>query len=71
MSQAYSNFDFSSLNSAEKLDLISQIWDSIPQPHEVPESHREELKRRVARANAEPEAAIPWDEVKSRLKSKP
>jgi putative addiction module component (TIGR02574 family) len=71
MSQAFSDFDFSNLNPAEKLELISRLWASLPDPPELPKSHREELRRRVARANAEPDAAIPWDAAKLRLKSKP
>jgi len=33
--------------------------------------HRAELKRRLAAADADPDAAIPWPEVKKRLSEEP
>jgi len=37
----------------------------------IPDWHRDELERRLAAADADPEAAIPWEEVKRRLQKKP
>jgi putative addiction module component (TIGR02574 family) len=71
MSQTFSDFDFSNLNPDERLELIACLWDSLPEPPEIPDSHRQELKRRIARADADPDATIPWDDVKSRFKPKP
>lgn len=54
------------LSVAERLELIEQIWDSLPEPvepSEVPESHRELLTQRLAEANANPGAGKPWREV--------
>ena len=65
---------FDQLTVAERLDLISAIWDSIPDTTEalpIPEWHREELERRLADCEAHPEASIPWEEVKARLRRKP
>jgi putative addiction module component (TIGR02574 family) len=54
------------LSVSERLELIEQIWDSLPEqvaPEEVPEWHRAELAARRARAGAEPGAGRPWREV--------
>jgi putative addiction module component (TIGR02574 family) len=63
-----------SLSVQQRLELIGELWDSIPDSLDVlpiPEWHREELDRRLAAADADPEAAIPWEEVKRRLREKP
>ena len=62
------------LTVAQRLDLIGELWDSIPDSLDelpIPEWHREELERRLAAADADPDAAIPWEEVKKRLREKP
>jgi putative addiction module component (TIGR02574 family) len=74
MSQPSPDFDIQHLNPSQKLDLITQLWDSIPDSMEsipVPEWHRQELEQRLASADATPEAAIPWEEVRQRLRDQP
>lgn len=59
------------LTVEQRIELIGELWDSIPDSVEampVPEWHREELERRLAAADAEPDAAIPWEDVKRRLR---
>ena len=54
------------LTVRERLDLIEQIWDSLPEsvePQEVPEWHLVELARRRAEAEARPGEGRPWREV--------
>jgi putative addiction module component (TIGR02574 family) len=34
----------------------------------IPESHREELDRRLAAADADPAPGRPWEEVRARLR---
>ena len=60
------------LGVPERLDLISRIWDTLPDDHtfEPPAWHLEELDRRIAAADAAPEAGIPWDVVKARWASR-
>lgn len=73
MAQSLSDVAIKQLSIAERLDLISTLWDSIPDSLEelpIPEWHREELERRLAAADAGPDAAIPWEEVKERLGKK-
>ena len=62
------------LTVEQRLELIGELWDSIPDSLDelpIPEWHREELERRLAAAEADPDAAIPWEEVKKRLREKP
>lgn len=59
---------------SKRLELIGLLWDSIPDTPEsppLPGWDRQELERRLAAADAAPEAAIPWEEVKKRLREKP
>lgn len=73
MAQSLSDVAIKQLSVAERLDLISTLWDSIPDSLEelpIPVWHREELERRLAAADANPDAAIPWEEVRQRLREK-
>jgi putative addiction module component (TIGR02574 family) len=73
MAQSLSDVAINQLSVAERLDLISVLWDSIPDSVEelpIPEWHREELERRLAAADADPGGAIPWEEVRQRLRKK-
>lgn len=54
------------LSVGERLDLIEQIWDSLPdqvRPEEVPEWHLAELAKRRAEVEQNPGAGRPWREV--------
>ena len=61
------------LSTAEKLALVEQIWDSIPEDDEAlaptPEQ-RADLERRLAEANADPDGGIPWEEVRDRIRQR-
>src|SRR5205823_2101113 len=66
--------DFDRLTVEQRLDLIGRLWDSIPDEvsaSAMPESHRQELERRLAAADAAPEQGIPWEQVKARLRGQP
>ena len=57
------------LSPEHRLRLISEIWDSLANESlPIPESHREELDRRLAAADADPSAGRPWQEVRARLR---
>lgn len=59
------------LTVEQRLELIAELWDSIPDSLAglpVPDWHRQELERRLAAADANPDAVIPWEEVKRRLR---
>jgi putative addiction module component (TIGR02574 family) len=50
------------LSVREKLDLIEQIWDSLPEsiaPDEVPAWHLDEIARRRAEAEANAGRGVP------------
>ncbi len=56
---------------ADRIELIGAIWDSIPDtPEALPlsDKQREEIERRVALADANPGAAVPWEELKGLLR---
>jgi putative addiction module component (TIGR02574 family) len=58
---------------AERLELIEQLWDSLPDgvdATEVPEWHRTELIRRRETARATPGAGRPWREVLDALEKR-
>lgn len=60
------------MSVADRLDLIEQIWDSLPEslePSEVPSWHLPELARRRAAAEAEPGLGKPWREVLGRSRT--
>jgi putative addiction module component (TIGR02574 family) len=60
------------LSVADRLELIGQIWDTLPPDAEIPipDWHIRELEKRLAAADADPGAAIPWETVKARLTGK-
>jgi putative addiction module component (TIGR02574 family) len=60
------------LSVRERLELIEQIWDSLPEqvnPDEVPEWHRAELAKRRAEIDASPRLGKPWREALARFGS--
>lgn len=70
MSLTLEQLGIDQLSVPDRLELIGRIWDSITEADPnapVPEWHLEELSRRLAAAEADPEMARPWDEVKARL----
>jgi putative addiction module component (TIGR02574 family) len=66
MSVSVESLGLDRLSVAERLALIEQIWDSLPEevaPQDVPEWHRAELARRRADAESRPGLGRPWREV--------
>ena len=59
-------------DAPDRLALIEQIWDSLPEhvnPDEVPQWHLVELAKRRAEADASPRAGQPWREALARFGS--
>jgi putative addiction module component (TIGR02574 family) len=74
MSQSLPAFDFHHLNALEKLELIGELWDSLSDSAAslpIPDWQRQELEHRLAQADANPNAAVSWDEFERRLRAKP
>jgi putative addiction module component (TIGR02574 family) len=70
MSLTLSQFGIDRLNTQQRVELIGLIWDSLPDdacPDVPPDWHIQELERRIAAADANPEAAEPWETVLARL----
>jgi putative addiction module component (TIGR02574 family) len=64
------SLDIDRLSLAERILLVEEIWDSIvaeAEAREVPQSHKDELDRRLAAFHADPQAGSSCEEVKSRL----
>jgi putative addiction module component (TIGR02574 family) len=58
------------LSVRERLDLIEQIGDNLPEQanaEEVPEWHLAELARRRAEVDTSPQAGKPWREALARF----
>ncbi|WP_162136311.1 addiction module protein [Zavarzinella formosa] len=62
------------LSVEDRLDLIEQIWDSLPETpraENIPDWHLNELARRRTEALARPGEGRPWREVLDELEAKP
>ena len=58
------------MSVSDRLDLIEQIWDSLPEqvdPQDVPEWHLAELAARRGRIDQAAAAGKPWREAIKRL----
>lgn len=74
MSVSLQQLGIDHLSSAERLELISLLWDSLAESatsSPIPDWHLQELERRRAAADADPAADVPWEEVKARLTGQP
>ncbi|MBI2300128.1 MAG: addiction module protein [Armatimonadetes bacterium] len=59
------------LSLAERILLVEEIWDSIAaevEAPDIPQSHRDELDRRLAAEDANPGDGASWEEAKARLR---
>ena len=58
---------------AERIQLVTEIWDSIaefPDEIELTPSTRKLLAKRLAAYRSNPNAGSPWQEVKHRITSR-
>lgn len=65
--------DLLHLSVAERIQLVEDLWDSIatePEVMELTQAQKEELDRRLAEHKADPGSAIPWEEVRARLRQR-
>jgi putative addiction module component (TIGR02574 family) len=54
----------------ERLKLVESIWDSIaefPEALELTDAQKKELDRRLEAYESDPNAGIPWSELKAQL----
>ena len=65
--------EFLQLTTAEKLELVEELWDSIPEEDQALEStpeQREDLDRRLAEADSDPDGGVPWEEARERIRQR-
>jgi putative addiction module component (TIGR02574 family) len=58
------------LSVPERIQLITEIWDSIaecPEKIELTDATRHLLRKRLAAYRANPSAGSPWEDVKRRI----
>jgi putative addiction module component (TIGR02574 family) len=60
--------DIAKLSTAERLSLISELWDSVA-AEDVPltQAQRDELDRRLSTFEADAAQAVSWETVKVEL----
>lgn len=61
------------LSPAEKLELIGELWDDLSARTEnvsLTEAQKEDLDRRKAEFEANPDSGMTWEEVKRRITSR-
>jgi putative addiction module component (TIGR02574 family) len=74
MSSALKNLGIERLSIEERLLLVEEIWDSIAAEEEeipVTEAQKQDLERRLALYQQNPNAGSSWEEVKARLQGQP
>ena len=58
------------LSVGERIALVQEIWDSIAADAErspLTEEQKQEIDRRLAAHRANPQAAIPWEQVEAEV----
>jgi putative addiction module component (TIGR02574 family) len=61
------------LSAPEKILLLEDLWDSIASDESVvpgPQSHKEELNRRVKQFQTAPGSLLSLDELRARIESR-
>jgi len=67
-------FDFRHLTAAERIQLAQDLWDSL-EPAEIDaelpltDDQKAELDRRLADLEQNPEAGVPWEQVRAELEA--
>ena len=57
-----------SLSAQDRIALVQEIWDSIVPDNALPpldDAQKKEIDRRLAAHEANPSAAIPWEQVEA------
>lgn len=67
MSVTLEQFGLDQLSPEDRMALLELLWDSLDTAcYSPPDWHIRELEKRVADAEKNPGAAIPWEEFKVR-----
>lgn len=68
MSSTLQTLGLDQLSFQERIALVQELWDSIAAEAEqapLTETQRQEVDRRLAAHRANPQAAIPWEQVEA------
>ena len=68
MSPTLQSLGIDRLSVGERIALVQEIWDSIAADAErspLTEEQKQEVDRRLAAHRANPQAAIPWEQVEA------
>jgi putative addiction module component (TIGR02574 family) len=68
MSPTIQSLGIDRLSRDERIALVQEIWDMIAaEPHQplLTEAQRQELERRAAEDDANPDDVVPWEQVKA------
>jgi len=63
--------ELSKLPLPQRLEIVEKLWDSIAADVEqlpVTAKQAEELDRRLAAHESNPEEGVPWEEIRNRLR---
>jgi putative addiction module component (TIGR02574 family) len=60
------------LSPAERVEIAQELWDSVEEADLPPltPAQVEELDRRIAEHERDPSTAIPWEDVRERLRAR-
>jgi putative addiction module component (TIGR02574 family) len=67
------DFGIDQLGVEDRLALAEEIWDSVAAEVEaapLTEAQRSELERRIAAADANPGAGIPWEAIRAEARAR-
>lgn len=67
MSVSLKSLGIERLSIAERLLLVEELWDSIAADTPLTDAQRDELDRRLADHEANPDDVVPWEEVQSSI----
>lgn len=73
MSPTVQSLGIDRLTREERIALVQEIWATIAaEPYQplLTEAQRQELGRRVAEDDANPDDVVPWDQVKAQTLSR-
>ena len=64
--------EFQKMSVDERIELIGDIWDSIPAEAMPPltQAQEKELERRIADYRQNPSSSLPWEVVKAELQKR-
>jgi putative addiction module component (TIGR02574 family) len=68
MSASMQSLGIDKMSPEDRLRLVQEIWDSLSTEAEhapLTAEHKKEIDRRLASHRANPEAAVPWEQVEA------